>query len=262
MKTNVNGITLNYDLQGEAGKPVVVLSHSLGSGVSMWDPQLEALTRDYRVLRFDTRGHGESQAPGGAYDLDLLGDDALALLDTLDMERVHWVGLSMGGMIGQSIALRAPHRLITLSLCDTMAVVPEDMQGVWLDRIEAARAAGMEPLADATMERWFTATFRGVNPQAVAPIRRQFVATPPAGYIGCCEAIRRLDYLSALHRLQLPALIVVGEYDPATPVAASQAMHREIPSSRLVVIPGAAHLSNVEQADSFNSTLHEFLQAH
>ncbi len=262
MKIKVNGIELNYDLQSAAGKPVVVLSHSLGSSMSMWDPQVRALSPSYQLLRFDTRGHGESQAPTGPYDLDMLGDDAVALLDALDLERVHWVGLSMGGMVGQNVALRYPRRLITLSLCDTMALVTEDMQCVWLDRIKVARNAGMEELADATMQRWFTETFRRVHPEAVAPIRGQFVSTPTAGYIGCCEAIRRLNYLQELHTIGCPALVMVGEHDPATPVAASDAMHRRLTSSEMAVIPDAAHMSNIEQADTFNSTLSRFLSTH
>ncbi len=259
MHRTVNGIEMSYELSGERDAPVVVLSHSLGSSTVMWKPQIEQLEREYQVLRYDTRGHGGSEAPDGAYDLDLLGDDAVALLDALEIDRVHWVGLSMGGMIGQSIALRHPQRLLTLALCDTMAVVPDAMQGLWLERIDTARESGMEALADATMERWFTPVFRSADEQAVASIRRQFVATPVAGYVGCCEAIRRLNYLPMLTNVNVPTLVMVGEHDQATPVAAADAIHEQIAASERVVIPNAAHLSNVEQRGLFNTKMLDFL---
>ncbi len=258
----VNKIEMNYELSGKQGAPVVILSHSLGSSTVMWTPQIEKLSPEYQVLRYDTRGHGGSQSPGGAYDLDVLGDDAVALLDALGIERVHWVGLSMGGMIGQSIALRYPDRLSTLALCDTMAVVPNDMQGVWLERIETARESGMDALVDATMERWFTAAFRSAHAQAVAPIRRQFVATAVTGYIGCCEAIRRLNYLPRLNSVETPTLVMVGEHDQATPIAAADAMHEQIAASERVVIRDAAHLSNIEQQELFNTAMLDFLKRH
>ncbi len=262
MHLTVNDIETNYEISGKHAAPVVVLSHSLGSSAVMWTPQIEELNSEYRVLRYDTRGHGDSSAPDDAYDLDLLGDDAVALLDALDIERAHWVGLSMGGMIGQSIALRYPERLLSLALCDTMAVVPDEMQGVWLERIDTARESGMDALADATMERWFTAAFRSAHAQAVAPIRRQFVATAVAGFVGCCEAIRRLNFLPRLDGIEIPTLVVVGEYDQATPVAAADAMHEQIATSKRVVIPNAAHLSNIEQREVFNTTVLDFLRQH
>lgn len=262
MHLTVNDINTTYEITGKRGAPVVVLSHSLGSSSVMWKPQVEDLNSEYQVLRYDTRGHGDSEAPDGPYDLDLLGDDAVALLDALDIERVHWVGLSMGGMIGQSIALRYPERLATLALCDTMAVVPDEMQGVWLERIATAQESGMDALADATMERWFTEPFRSAQAQAVAPIRRQFVATAVAGFIGCCEAIRRLDYLPRLNDVETPTLVVVGEQDQATPVAAADAIHDRIASSERVVIRDAAHLSNIEQHELFNATILDFLKRH
>lgn len=259
MHTVANDIRLSYELSGRNDAPVVVLSHSLGSSSIMWDPQLTALEADYRVLRFDTRGHGESEATDGPYTLDMLGDDAIALLDALDIGQVHWVGLSKGGMIGQNVALRAPARLRSLALCDTMALVPEDAQPVWQERIDVAGSQGMEPLADPTMERWFTPPFHVSDAPAVARIRDQFVATPVAGYVGCCHAIRALDYLDSLSALSLPVLVMVGEHDPATPVEASRAMHAAMPGSDLAVIPSAAHLSNMEQPARFNRRLLEFL---
>ena len=259
MQTQANSIVVNYELSGPEGAPVVVLSHSLGSNFFMWDFQLAALEAQYRVLRYDTRGHGGSQATAGPYSLDVLGDDALALMDNLGFDRVHWVGLSMGGMVGQNIALRHPDRLLSVSLCDTMAQLPVEAQPIWQDRINTARSKGLEALVEPTMERWFTAPYRAQEPAALKLIRQYFLSTSIDGYIGCSEAIRQLDYLGQLSAITLPALIIVGEQDSGTPVAASQAMQQRIKDSQLDIIPDAAHLSNVEQTGAFNRILLEFL---
>jgi len=197
--------------------------------------------------------------PKGAYTLDQLGEDALGLLDSLSLEAVHWVGLSMGGMIGQYMALNRPDRLRSLALCDTAAAIPPEAQPVWDERLHMVRKAGMQALVDSTLERWFTSPYLSQNPPEVKLIREHFLATPVSGYIGCSEAIRGLHYLERLSEIRLPTLIMVGEEDQGTPVAASRAMHERIPDSRLVVLPSAAHLSNIEQADAFNEALMEFL---
>lgn len=261
-QVKVNGIHINYELSGPQDGPVVVLSHSLGSSLIMWEPQVKPLEARFRVLRYDTRGHGQSDAPAGAYTLEQLMEDAVGLLDRLGIDIVHWVGLSMGGMIGLCLALNHPGRLRTLALCDTAAVIPEEAQPMWQERIDAARGKGLEALVDATMERWFTSSFLAQNPHQVESIRRQFLATPVAGYIGCSEAIRRLNLLDRLPEIQIPTLIMVGEDDPGTPVSASRAMHGRIPNSELIVLPDAAHFSNVEQADAFNQALLDFLEHH
>ncbi len=259
MPIEANGIKMNYELSGKEGAPTVMLSHSLGSSLDMWDPQLEALEPHYQFLRYDTRGHGDSEAPPGAYTLDMLGEDAIGLLDALGIEKVHFVGLSMGGMIGQCLALHHGDRLEKLVLCDTAALLPEEAQPVWQERIEMARDKGMEALVDGTLERWFTPAFLKQNPPEVQQIRQQFLATPVDGYIGCSEAIRGLNYLERLSEIKISTLIMVGEEDPGTPVAAAEAMQQRITGSRLVVLPSAAHLSNVEQAQAFNSVLMKFL---
>ncbi len=260
MLIEANGIKINYELSGRDGAPVVILSHSLGSSLIMWNPQLEVLEPHYQVLRYDTRGHGGSNAPSGAYTFDMLGEDALGLLDALDIEKVHFVGLSMGGMIGQCLALNHPERLEKLVLCDTAALLPEEAQPVWEERIEQAREKGMEALVGETLDRWFTPPFLRQDPPEVKLIREQFLSTPVGGYIGCSEAIRGLNYLERLSEIKIPTLIVVGEEDPGTPVAAAEAMQQRIAGSALVVLPSAAHLSNVEQAEAFNSALISFLQ--
>ncbi len=260
MKIRANGINMNFELSGKKDAPVVVLSHSLASSLAMWDAQVEAFEPHYRVLRYDTRGHGGTDAPSGKYTLDMLGDDAVCLLDALGIDRVHWVGLSMGGMIGQCLALHHADHLHSLALCDTAAIMPDENQPVWQEHIDTARSRGLQGLMQSTMERWFTAPYLDKNPSTVQRIRRQFLDTPVEGYIGCSEAIRALNYLEQLSRISTSTLIMVGEQDPGTPVAASEAMHERIPDSRLVVLPSAAHLSNVEQSEAFNNTLMEFLR--
>ncbi len=261
MKFLGNRISIQYELFGPEGAPTVVLSHSLGSSLIMWAPQLPQLAQNFQVLCYDSRGHGGTAAPEGEYSLDMLGDDALALMDGLNLHQVHWVGLSMGGMIGQNIALRQNGRFKSLTLCDTSAQIPEEGRAGWRDRIAIASEQGMEPLADPTMERWFTAPYLAENPSSVDAIRKQFLATAPAGYIGCIHAIKTLDYLDQLHAIDLPTMIIVGADDLGTPVAASEAMQGEIPNAKLAVLKDAAHLSNIEQADAFNAALMGFLNA-
>lgn len=259
MRVQAGDIKINYELSGNESGPVVMMSHSLGSSSIMWGPQLAALETRYRVLRFDTRGHGDSDVTRGAYSMDQLGADAVALLDALRIDRVHFVGLSMGGMIAQCLGLHHKDRLNSLVLCDTAADMPEDAQPVWQERIDDARAKGMEALVEGTLQRWFTEPYLARGSAWVDRIREQFVNTPVDGFVGCSEAIRRLGYLEKLSDVRLPTLVIVGEEDPGTPVEAAEAIHSRIRGSQLVVIPSAAHLSNIEQADRFNQALSAFL---
>lgn len=260
MQVRANHIQMNYTLTGKDKAPVVMLSHSLGSSLGMWEPQMESLEASFQVLRYDTRGHGGSDAPAGPYTLEELGEDAVALMDKLGLDVVHWVGLSMGGMIGQAIALYHADRLRSLSLCDTASIIPEEAQPTWEERIRRAREQGMEALAQETLERWFTPPYLSQNTPDIQRIRSSFLSTLVAGFVGCSEAIRRLDYLERLSEIAMPTLIIVGEQDLGTPVAAAQAMHERISGSKLRVLPSAAHLSNVEQAEPFNETLLAFLR--
>jgi len=258
-RVTTGDIQTAYRVAGPEDAPTVVLSHALGSSSVMWGPQIEALSERYRVLCYDTRGHGDSDAPEGPYTLEGLAADAVALLDALDVEQVHWVGLSMGGMIGQAMALDHAARLRSLVLADTMAEVGPDLQPVWQQRIDTAREEGMAALWPGTAERWFTGSFRAHRAAALGTIREQFEATPVSGFVGCCEAIRRLDFLHELGAIAMPVSIVVGEQDAGTPVPASEAMYREIVGSRLFVIPEASHLSNVEQPERFNAIVLDHL---
>lgn len=259
MRIKTSTITTHYELSGARQAPVVMLSHSLGSNLHMWDPQMTALEARFRVLRYDTRGHGGSDVPDGAYTLDQLVADAVALLDGLGIPKVNFVGLSMGGMIAQGIALKHAGRVDHLVLCDTSAFMPAEAQPIVQERIDAARKEGMPALADATLARWFTLPYLQKKGPGVDMIRSIFLTSPVTGYIGCTEAIRRLNYIGELPRISHPTLIMVGQEDPGTPVAAAQAIHERIAGSRLVVIPSASHLSNIEQAGVFNQSLVEFL---
>jgi 3-oxoadipate enol-lactonase len=259
MKINANGIDINYELTGREGAPVVMLSHSLASSMVMWNPQLGSLEPHFKVLRYDMRGHGRSEAPDGAYTLEMLAEDAVALLDALGIDAVHFVGLSIGGMIGQGLALNHGERLESLALCDTSAVMPAEAQPILQQRIALARQTGMADQVDGTLERWFTPQYLKANPPEVEMIRQQIKATPLAGYIGCSEALRGLNYLERLSAVTLRTLIVVGEEDPGTPVAASEAIHKRIAGSQLVILPSARHLSNIEQAEAFDRALLKFL---
>jgi 3-oxoadipate enol-lactonase len=260
MKVDANGVRINVALSGSTSGPVVLLSHSLATSLDLWLPQLAVLEPRFRVLRYDTRGHGASDAPQGAYTLAQLADDAVAVMDAFDIETAHWVGISMGGMIGQAVALNHAERLRSLVLCDTAAAVPSEAQALWKQRIDKARGEGMTALADETLQRWFTPPYLAKDPRGVRSIRGMILSTPVSGFIGCSEAIRQLDFLERLGDIRLPTLIIVGEQDPGTPVVNSEAIHNRIKDSRLEIIPSAAHLCNVEQAEVFNQILLGFLQ--
>jgi 3-oxoadipate enol-lactonase len=218
------------------------------------------LAAQHRVLRYDTRGHGASDAPARAYTLDELVADVVALLDALNIEKVTFVGLSMGGMIAQGLTLNHPQRVESLVLCDTSAFMPPEAQPIVQERIDIARKDGLAALVDSTLARWFTPAYLQQKGREVEMIRTVFLSSPVAGYIGCTEAIRRLNYINELSRIRQPTLIMVGAEDPGTPVAAAQAIHERIAGSRLEIIPSASHLSNIEQAERFNRNLIEFLE--
>ncbi len=259
MMVKANGIWMNYEFSGRKWGEVIMLSHSLASSLAMWNPQMAALRAFYKVLRYDIRGHGQTEAPEGSYTLEQLGEDALALLDALKVDQVHWVGLSMGGMIGQILALNHADRLKSLALCDTTAVVPPEAHEIWEERIRTARQEGMQALVEETLSRWFTQAYLAQNPPEVEEIRRIFLATPVAGYVGCSQAIRQLNVLDRLPQIKRPTLIMVGREDAGTPVADAQAMHQAIAGSKLIILDSAAHLSNIQQARDFNRELLAFL---
>jgi len=257
MKIKANGIDIHCEIEGEG--PWVTLSHSLACNLNMWDPQMPALTKNYKVLRYDTRGHGQSSAPSGEYTLDQLADDLKALLDALKIRQTHFVGLSMGGMIGQAFALKYPGVFESMVLADTTSRRPPDAAKMWGERIATAREKGMDALVDPTLGRWFTDSYRSARKDVMERIGKAIRTTPVAGFIGCCHAISRVDYLDRLKAIRIPTLVMVGEHDHGTPPEAARAIHQNLPGSELKIIASAAHLSNVEQAQVFNDALTGFL---
>jgi 3-oxoadipate enol-lactonase len=255
MKTKANGIQINYELHGKEGAPWLVLSHSLACSVRMWDPQIAALKDKYRILAYDTRGHGATEATKGAYTLELLADDLFFLLQELKIKTTHYCGLSMGGMIGQTFALKYPGVFKTLTLADTTSRYPTEAWPVWQDRIKLAETKGMEPLAQPTLERWFTEPFRKSSPGPVEAVRKLIVSTPVAGYVGCCHAIPKINLTARLKEIKCPILVIVGADDPGTPPAMAREIHDNAPGSKLVVLPQAAHLANLEQPEGFTRAL-------
>jgi 3-oxoadipate enol-lactonase len=264
VKIKANGIDVNYELHGDlAGNaPWVTLSHSLACNLHMWDAQIATLSKQYRVLAYDTRGHGLTEAPAAAYTLDELADDAKALLDALKIGSTHFVGLSMGGMIGQVLELKYPGTCRTLALCDTTSRYPDAAIPMWAERVKTASTQGMEPLVAGTISRWFTDPFRAKGDPRIDKVTAMIRATPPLGYAGCCEALPKIDTTARLNTIRCPIVIIVGEQDAGTPVALSQAMHAAAPGSEMVIIPNASHLSNVEQPEAFEKALTGFLSRH
>jgi len=261
MKTKVNGVEIHYELYGRQDAPWLTFSHSLACGLAMWEPQIEAFKGRYRILAFDTRGHGASAAPAGAYTLEALADDLRGLLDHLAIERTHFVGLSMGGMIGQTFALKYPGRFESLVLADTTSRYPPDAAPIWAGRIRTAEQQGMQPLVQPTLERWFTEDFRRSRRDVVERVGAMIAATPVAGYVGCSHAIPKIDLTARLGEIRCPILVIVGDQDAGTPHAMAREIHEHAPGSKLVVIPQAAHLSNMEQPAHFNRALEDFLAA-
>ena len=257
MQTTVNGNTVNYEIAGEG--PWLTLSHSLACDLHMWDEQMDSLTKKYKVLRYDTRGHGKSAAPQGAYTLEALADDVHGLLGTLGIKETHWAGLSMGGMIGQTFALKYPGVFKSMILADTTSRYPAEAAGVWQDRIKTAESKGMDAVVDGTLSRWFTEPYRKTNPPAIERVAKSIRATPVAGFVGCCHAIPKINLTQRLREITCPTLVIVGEQDPGTPVAMAREIHEGKPGSRLVIIPSAAHLSNIEQPQAFTTAMLEFL---
>lgn len=254
----INGSTLHYQLDGPASAPVLVLSNSLGTTLSMWEAQLAALTPHFRVLRYDTRGHGGSAVSEAPCSIELLGQDVLALLDALGIETAHFCGLSMGGLIGQWLALHAPQRFTRIAVCNTAAKIGT-AEG-WNARIELVNRTGMAEVAAGALARWFTPGFVAAQAAVVEAVQQQLLAAPAAGYAAACAAVRDADFRASLPQVRLPLLVVAGSADPVTTVADAQAIVDAVPGAQLAVLD-AAHLSNIEAPEAFNAALLDFLRA-
>jgi 3-oxoadipate enol-lactonase len=253
-----NGIRIHYRFDGPEDAPVLMLSNSLGTTLEMWDAQLPALSRDFRVLRYDTRGHGQSEVPAGEYSIEQLGRDVVGLLDALGLEQVHFCGLSIGGLTGQWLGLNAPQRLRRLVVANTAARIG-NTEG-WNARIAQVGQGGMAEVAAGAVARWFTPEFVRREPAAVETVRQQLLATAPAGYAGGCAAVRDADFRSALTRLRLPLLVVAGLQDPVTTPEDARFIATAVAGARQAAL-AAAHLSNIEARMGFDAAVLGFLGA-
>jgi 3-oxoadipate enol-lactonase len=255
--TTDDGCRLSFSLAGSETAPALVLAGSLGTDRSLWDAQIDAFAERYRVITYDTRGHGESDAPEGDYTIDRLGRDVLSLMDHVGVRRAHLGGVSIGGLTALWLGVHAPDRVARLVLANTAARVGS--LEFWNERMRVVRDQGLGALADSTMERWFTEPFRRADAGVVAQMRATLLRVPPAGYLGCCAALRDEDLRDLAPRVQAPSLVVTGAHDVATPPSAGEWLAAAIPGARRLDLD-AAHLSNVERAPEFNGAVLEFLE--
>jgi 3-oxoadipate enol-lactonase len=246
------GARIHYAIEGVDSAPVLAFSNSLGTNYSMWDPQAHELRKKFRILRYDTRGHGESDA------IEQLGNDFLGLLDELHLGAAHFCGLSMGGMIGMWLGIHVPSRLHKLVLCNTGAKIGTEES--WRSRIEAVQKGGMKSIASGVMERWFTATFRANEPATVARIQKILEETDPEGYVACCAAVRDYDCREQLQKISTQTLVITGAHDPATPPGDGRFVAAHIPGAKHAEL-NAAHLSNIEDGARFTGELVAFLSS-
>jgi len=244
---------------GKAPRHTVVLSHALGCDLTMWDGLANLLAADCRVITYDHRGHGSSDAPDGLYTIADLADDAARLLRELDSGPVVWVGLSMGGMAGQELALRHPSLVAALVIANTTSCYPEAAREMWQQRIETVRAQGIGAIADAVMGRYFHDQFRAEHGATVARFRQRLTSTGADGYVGCCHAVGTVDTTARLPQIGVPTLVIAGELDQGTPLAMSQTLVEKIPQARLAVLKDASHLSAIEQPQAFAQAVTQFM---
>jgi 3-oxoadipate enol-lactonase len=246
------------EIEGPATAPVLMLSNSLGTNVHMWDAQMHALTKKFCVVRYDSRGHGGSVANEGPYSIAMLGQDALAIMDALELTSVHWLGLSMGGMVGQWLLAHAPQRITRAVLANTSSYMPDARP--WNTRIVNVQKNGMASITGGVIERWFTPEFQGVDPDAVQRIADMLVTTPAQGYIAACAAVRDMDQRETVRHAQAPVLVIAGTRDPATPPKLGMELASLIEGAQYVELD-AAHLSNVEMPEAFARAVLQFLNA-
>jgi 3-oxoadipate enol-lactonase len=253
---DADGCPIHVEIEGPDKAPVLLFSNSLGTNLHIWDEQAKSLSKKFRVVRYDQRGHGKSGAPKTPYTLERLGKDAVAILDGLKIERAHFCGLSMGGFTGMWLGRLAPKRIGKLILSNTAAKIGDPI--IWNGRIQTVLGKGMGAIVEGVLERWFTKTFREKEPQAVARVREMLMTTPPQGYAGCSAAIRDMDQRWDIGAIALPTLVIAGEHDPATTMKDGELIASRIAGSKFVKL-NAAHLSNIEQGKQYTDTIEKFL---
>jgi 3-oxoadipate enol-lactonase len=260
MRIKANGITFNYEIEGPAGAPWLALSNSLATNLSMWDPQVAELKRSFRLLRYDQRGHGGTDAPASRYAYATLVADTLALFNALDIERPHFCGLSMGGATALGLAELHPHRVDRVVVCDSPAMSTPATAQQWEERIAAAQKGGMESLVESTMARWFPPETHAAKPAHLDKLRHMIRTTPVNGFIGCAAALADHDYNTAVATVTRPVLFIAGSKDGVTP-AAMKDMNARLKGSRYVELEGAGHISNLDRPAEFTKAVREFLGA-
>jgi 3-oxoadipate enol-lactonase len=260
MQTKANGITINYQVDGSEGAPWLVFSNSLATNLGMWDEQAAKLKSSYRVLRYDQRGHGQTEAPAGRYTFELLIADALGLMDALGIKRAHFAGLSMGGATALGFAQLHPDRLDRVIICDSPCASSPQTAQQWEERIVVAREKGMDALVDSTIARWFPPETIAANPPHLDKLRKMIRSTPANGFIGCAAALGNHDFASKVATVKHPLLFIVGEKDGTAPIAMKK-MHEAVPGSRYVELPGAGHISNMDRPADFTGAIADFLKA-
>ena len=260
MDIRLNGITFYYQIDGREGAPWIVFSNSLTTDIGMWDGEVAQLKDRYRILRYDTRGHGKTEASAPPYSFDLLVSDVIALMDALEIDKAHYVGLSLGGMTGLGVAIEHGDRLHSLAACDARAFAEPAWAELWNARMDAVRKAGMDVLVEPTIERWFTDDFRKTSPEVLDKVRAMIGATAVDGYIGCALALQQLNYAPRLGEIGVPCLFMTGASDQSTPPEASRAMHEAVPGSTCVIVDPASHISNVENPEQFDRALFDHLE--
>jgi 3-oxoadipate enol-lactonase len=254
--TNVNGARFHYRLEGATDAPVAVLSNSLGTNLAMWDAQIPALSQKFRVLRYDSRGHGLSEVTPGPYTIETLGRDVVGVLDALQLSTAHYCGLSVGGLIGQWLGINASKRFKSLTLCNTAARIGST--DGWNTRIAAINEGGIAPVANGVVSRWFTEDFAKRAPAQVEAAREMLLHSPPEGYVATCAALRDEDVRETISRVSLPTLVISGAHDAATTPADGRFVAEKIPGAQYLEL-NAAHLSNIEAAEPFTAALLKFL---
>jgi 3-oxoadipate enol-lactonase len=259
MHVHANGINIHYRIDGNPSGPWLMFSNSLATNVSMWDGQIAELGKTFRILRYDQRGHGQTEAPSGRYTFDVLAQDAIALLDALVIERTHFCGLSMGGVTAIVLAQQYPKRLDRVIVCDSGGAASEASTKQWEDRIAIALAQGMAPLVAGTVERWFPAQIMATNPPYLTNVRDMVATTPVNGYYGCGSALAHQDYSAGLAAIKHRVLFLVGAQDNT--VAAMKKMHETVAGSKWCLLDPAGHISNLDQPAAFNRAVSEFLAA-